>query len=407
MHTIDVALGERSYPIHIGAGTSCAKRGAARAAVCRGRACSIVSNPIVAALWLDAAAREPCRRPASRCETLLVPTAKRTRHWPTLHDVLTRLPRARARSARRPIVALGGGVVGDIAGFAAAIYQRGVPFVQSPDHAARAGRLVGRRQDRRQSSARQEHDRRVPPAARRADRHRLPATRFRIASSPPGSPKSIKYGAIRDARILRVARSATCDALRRARRRRAGARGHRKLPDQGGDRRRRRTRSGRARAAQFRPHVRPRDRDRRRATANGCTARRLPPAWSMAAKLSARIVAGSRMTMSRGLPHCSRTPGLPVDRAVRWRSGDGSKLARPRQEGRPRTGAPRAAARALGRAADHARTSVESARGGAARVAARRRGSRPRYRLPTTPQNERAPAGAFRRKWRTITDRRS
>ena len=57
------------------------------------------------------------------------------------------------------------------------------------DHAAGAGGLLGRRQDRRQSSAGQEHDRGVSPAACRADRHGLPLDACRIASLRLGSRK--------------------------------------------------------------------------------------------------------------------------------------------------------------------------------------------------------------------------
>ena len=73
------------------------------------------------------------------------------------------------------VVALGGGVVGDTAGFAAAVYYRGVDVVQVPDHAARDGRRRDRRQDRRQPARGQEPRRRVPPAARGARRPRRSA----------------------------------------------------------------------------------------------------------------------------------------------------------------------------------------------------------------------------------------
>ncbi len=62
---------------------------------------------------------------------MLVPDGEAHKNWTTLHDVLTRLLELRAERGTA-VVALGGGVVGDIAGFAAAIYQRGVPLVQIP-----------------------------------------------------------------------------------------------------------------------------------------------------------------------------------------------------------------------------------------------------------------------------------
>ena len=70
------------------------------------------------------------------------------------------------------VVALGGGVVGDLAGFCAATYQRGVRFVQVPDDARGPGRLRLRRQDRRRPARGQELRRRLPPAPGGDRRHR-------------------------------------------------------------------------------------------------------------------------------------------------------------------------------------------------------------------------------------------
>jgi 3-dehydroquinate synthase len=64
-------------------------------------------------------------------DVVLVPDGEQHKAWPTLQDVLTRLLELRAERLT-PLIALGGGVVGDLAGFAAAIYQRGMPFVQIP-----------------------------------------------------------------------------------------------------------------------------------------------------------------------------------------------------------------------------------------------------------------------------------
>ena len=70
------------------------------------------------------------------------------------------------------VVALGGGVVGDLAGFCAHTYQRGVPGRPGADHARRPGRLRLRRQDRRRPARGQELRRRLPPAGGGARRHR-------------------------------------------------------------------------------------------------------------------------------------------------------------------------------------------------------------------------------------------
>ena len=127
MRTLHVALGERSYPIHIGAGALHSVDALLGDTV---RRAVIVSNATVAALHLAPLAAAFARA-GVRCDTILVPDGEAYKSWATLDDVLTRLLELRA-DRTTTVVALGGGVVGDLAGFAAAIYQRGVPFVQVP-----------------------------------------------------------------------------------------------------------------------------------------------------------------------------------------------------------------------------------------------------------------------------------
>ncbi len=128
MKTIDVALRERSYRIQIGAG---ALRGAGPLLAAQGaRRAIVVSNATVAAHWL-APLRETLAASGIEAATLLIPDGEAHKSWTTLHDLLTSLIEARAERSTT-LVALGGGVVGDLTGFAAAIYQRGVPFVQIP-----------------------------------------------------------------------------------------------------------------------------------------------------------------------------------------------------------------------------------------------------------------------------------
>ena len=94
----------------------------------------------------------------ARCFRVVIPDGEAKKRWETLDRVYGELLRAQA-DRQTVIVALGGGVVGDLAGFAAATYQRGVPFIQVPTTLlAQVDSSVGR-QDRREPSARQEHDR--------------------------------------------------------------------------------------------------------------------------------------------------------------------------------------------------------------------------------------------------------
>jgi 3-dehydroquinate synthase len=128
MRTLDVALGERSYPIHVGPGVLARAGELLRAGT--GRRAIVVSNPTVAELWLPAL-RGALEAARFAVDEIVVPEGEAHKSWATLERVLTQLVEMRAERSTH-VVALGGGVVGDIAGFAAAIYQRGVPFVQVP-----------------------------------------------------------------------------------------------------------------------------------------------------------------------------------------------------------------------------------------------------------------------------------
>ena len=125
MESLSVALGERAYPIHIGAGLVAA--GALYAPHLRGTA-AIVTNEVVAPLYL---ARVKAALGPARLVEIVLPDGERTKSWDTLNRVFDALLAARL-GRDTLIVALGGGVIGDLAGFAAAVYQRGVPFLQVP-----------------------------------------------------------------------------------------------------------------------------------------------------------------------------------------------------------------------------------------------------------------------------------
>src|SRR5215471_17936412 len=129
MRTLNVELGARSYPIHIGGG-SLREAGRLLAPELAARRAVVVTNPTVANAWL-APLRQSLADAGIASETLLIPEGETHKSWATLHDVLTHLLEQKAERSTT-IIALGGGVVGDIAGFAAAIYQRGIPYVQIP-----------------------------------------------------------------------------------------------------------------------------------------------------------------------------------------------------------------------------------------------------------------------------------
>jgi len=124
--TLSSAAGSRSYPIHIGAGLiSSAELYAPHAA--RGSA-AIVTNDRVAPLYLSKVGKA---LGTARTTEIVLPDGEQTKTWQTLNRVFDALLKARC-GRDTLIVALGGGVIGDLAGFAAAVYQRGVEFVQVP-----------------------------------------------------------------------------------------------------------------------------------------------------------------------------------------------------------------------------------------------------------------------------------
>jgi 3-dehydroquinate synthase len=128
MQTVRVALGSRGYPIHIGPGLL--RRADLVTAILREPRAAIVTNTTVAGLHLEAFAAA-LEAAGVACVRIVVPDGEDHKDWATLDAVFDALLAHRC-DRRTAIVALGGGVIGDLAGFAAATYQRGVPFVQVP-----------------------------------------------------------------------------------------------------------------------------------------------------------------------------------------------------------------------------------------------------------------------------------
>jgi len=129
IETVDVALGERSYPVHIGAGLL-ARAGALLAPLLPLPRAIVVTNPIIAALFLEPL-RASLAAAAIEHSAIVIADGETQKTLATIENVTTQLLEARAER-RSTLIALGGGVVGDITGFTAAIYQRGMPFVQIP-----------------------------------------------------------------------------------------------------------------------------------------------------------------------------------------------------------------------------------------------------------------------------------
>ncbi|MCW8867852.1 MAG: 3-dehydroquinate synthase, partial [Marinobacter sp.] len=88
----------------------------------------IVTNETVAPLYLE---RAKACFPGKRVDTVVLPDGEKFKDWQTLNSIFDGLLEQR-HTRKTTLVALGGGVVGDMAGFAAACYQRGVPFIQIP-----------------------------------------------------------------------------------------------------------------------------------------------------------------------------------------------------------------------------------------------------------------------------------
>jgi 3-dehydroquinate synthase len=126
MQTLTVELGERSYPIHIGAGLLDQPELLTPHIV--GRQVAIVSNTTVAPLYIERLTRTLA---GYNVLPIVLPDGEAFKDWKTLQTIFDELLTAR-HDRRTTVIALGGGVIGDTAGFAAACYQRGVNFIQVP-----------------------------------------------------------------------------------------------------------------------------------------------------------------------------------------------------------------------------------------------------------------------------------
>ena len=127
MRRIEVPLGDREYSIFIGPGlrhdNSYLKRFIRQKV-------AIVTNTVVAPLYL-ADLQKNLANAAFESIAVILPDGEQHKNWHSLNQVFDALLEHRCERST-PLIALGGGVVGDTTGFAAACYQRGAPFIQMP-----------------------------------------------------------------------------------------------------------------------------------------------------------------------------------------------------------------------------------------------------------------------------------
>ncbi len=126
MRTLTVDLGDHSYPIYIGAGLL-DKADLFNESI-RSSQVLIVTNETIAPLYLQ---KMQNALSAFKTDSIVIPDGEQYKNLDVMNNIITRLLQKRY-SRNCCLIALGGGVVGDLTGFAAACYQRGVDFIQVP-----------------------------------------------------------------------------------------------------------------------------------------------------------------------------------------------------------------------------------------------------------------------------------
>lgn len=126
MQTLTVALGERSYPIFVG--SDLLSRSDLYLPHIHGKQVCIVTNETIAPIYLE---QLKSILNVSQLSCVVLPDGEAYKNLTTLNEIFTALL-AEKHNRTTTLIALGGGVVGDMTGFAAACYQRGVNFIQIP-----------------------------------------------------------------------------------------------------------------------------------------------------------------------------------------------------------------------------------------------------------------------------------
>jgi 3-dehydroquinate synthase len=128
MQTLNVALGQRSYPIHIGSGIL-EQVDLLLPHLPQPRV-AVVTNLTIAPLYL-ARFTNALRHAGIAVQEIILPDGEIYKNWETLNLIFDALLTGHCER-KTTLIALGGGVIGDLTGFAAACYLRGVPFIQIP-----------------------------------------------------------------------------------------------------------------------------------------------------------------------------------------------------------------------------------------------------------------------------------
>ena len=126
--TLQVELGDRSYPISIGQFLLSTPDLIARHV--KGKRAAVVTNTTVGPLYL-AQVTEALAKAGKQVTSIVLPDGEEEKNWASMMKVFDVLL-AEKCDRKTTLIALGGGVIGDLTGFAAASYMRGVPFIQVP-----------------------------------------------------------------------------------------------------------------------------------------------------------------------------------------------------------------------------------------------------------------------------------
>ena len=128
MKTLELELGERSYPIHIG--SQLIDRADLYKKHLKGSFTAVVTNQTVAPLYADRVVKT-LESLGQKVRLVVLPDGEVYKTWETLQKIFDALLESGA-DRKSTLIALGGGVIGDMTGFAAASYMRGVRFIQVP-----------------------------------------------------------------------------------------------------------------------------------------------------------------------------------------------------------------------------------------------------------------------------------